>query len=223
MRWNDECRSRIREAVARAENAGRGEIAVAVARSSADYAVYEWPLAVFTGMLWSMILLVFQNPLSTWIESRWWIDPARPFALVLIFSSFLVMAVAYALTNLAIVDRMIVPRKVMSARVHERALRQFMESGVASTRERTGILIFVSLLDRRVVLLADRGINEKLPEGSWHSIVKRLTEAIRHKQVLSGLCAAIDECGALLAEHFPAGEDNPDELTNEPTLPGARP
>jgi putative membrane protein len=222
MRWNDAIRERIRNTVADAERMGRGEIAVAVAKSSSDYAVYEWPAAVFSGLLWSMILLTFQGPLCAWIENHWWVDPARPFAMLLIFSTFLVMAIAYAKTNLPFVDRRIVPRKFMAARVHERALRQFMESGVANTRERTGILIFVSLLERRVELIADRGISEKIAQSEWDGIVARLVESIRKHRPDEGLCRAIAECGDLLATHFPATDDNPDELTDQPVLPGDR-
>jgi putative membrane protein len=222
MRWTENDRERIKHAVGMAEAKGRGEIAVAVANSSSDYSLFEWPLAVGVALLWSIILLTVQNPVCAWIQNHWWIDPTRLFVLFTVFSTFLLMAVVYALTNLPIVDRMIIPRKVMAAKVHDNALKHFMSCGVMNTRERTGILLFVSLLERRVEIVVDRGINEKIEPGTWDAILNRLIASIKTKQPTDGLCSAINECGDLLAIHFPATDDNPDELTNEPILPGGK-
>lgn len=218
MHWSEEERQRIADAVAAAEAKGRGEIAVAVAPSSSDYAIYEWPAAVLFGFLWSMLLLTFQNPISSWIEAKWWIDPTRLFVLGVVLSSFLVISLVYALTNLNLFDRLLVPRKLRQQKVHERALRQFMESGVMQTRERTGILIFVSLLERRVVLLADRGINEKIDPTAWQAITDKLTGHLRRHQMVDGLCAAIAECGELLGQHFPQNGEDINELPDQPVL-----
>jgi putative membrane protein len=75
-------------------------------------------------------------------------------------------------------------------------------------------LIFISLLEREVEVLADRGINEKVPPGTWEDIVRLLTGELKAGHAGAGLCKAIQRCGDILAEHFPRPSDDTDELAN---------
>jgi len=79
----------------------------------------------------------------------------------------------------------------------------------------TGILIFASLLEHRVVVLADRGINEKVEAGTWNEIVNMITESLKSGDGCDGFCKAIDRCGVILAQHFPRSADDRDELPNK--------
>ena len=90
-----------------------------------------------------------------------------------------------------------------------------MESGVYNTKDRTGILIFISILERRVELLADSGINEKIPQGKWQNIVDNIIQGIKEKNVTAHLIESINDCGDLLAQHFPIQPDDVNELSDE--------
>jgi putative membrane protein len=90
----------------------------------------------------------------------------------------------------------------------------FLEQGVAHTRERTGILIYLSLLERQVVVLADRGIAARVDAGAWDEVVDLILSGIRAREAEQGLSRAVLRCGEILARHFPASADNPDELPN---------
>jgi len=87
---------------------------------------------------------------------------------------------------------------------------------VFRTAERTGILIFLSLFERRVVILADSGIHARVADGEWDAMVARIVEGIRRGDPGAALAAAIRDCGDLLVRHglrHPAGRGS--ELGDE--------
>ena len=131
------------------------------------------------------------------------------------FSTFLVMAIVYLLANIPFIDRLIVPKSVMRQKVNQRAERHFLESGVYDTKDRTGILIFISYLERRVELLADKGISEKIPQEKWDAIVGHIIDGIKSNQLVKHLSGSIRECGNLLAEQFPIQPDDENELKDD--------
>jgi putative membrane protein len=82
-----------------------------------------------------------------------------------------------------------------------------------NTKDRTGILILVSILERRVHVLADKGLNDRVPPGTWDGLVNGILVGIRTGQATDAICEAIAKCGVLLAQVSPAGSgDNPNEL-----------
>jgi putative membrane protein len=97
-----------------------------------------------------------------------------------------------------------------------RAERAFCEQGLHKTREGTGILILLSLLERRAQILADQAINTRVPPGTWDSLMQDLVQGIQAGRHTEALCHVVTRCGDLLAAHFPAREgDNPNELPDE--------
>ena len=76
------------------------------------------------------------------------------------------------------------------------------------------MLVLISVFERRVWVLADEGINAKVPEGQWESIVKIITDGIKQKRPAEAICAAVEKIGDLLKVHFPIKPDDIDELKN---------
>jgi putative membrane protein len=72
----------------------------------------------------------------------------------------------------------------------------------------------ISLLEHRVQVLADRGINQKVAPGTWNEIVGIITAGIKSGQACDAFCKAIERCGEILAAHFPRQTDDRDELPN---------
>jgi Predicted membrane protein len=104
----------------------------------------------------------------------------------------------------------------MAMKVRLRAERAFYEEGLHKTKEGTGILIFLSLLERRVEILADQAIDARVPPGTWDTLVRDLVQGIRADRQTAAFCDVIRRCGDLLAIHFPThGGDNPNELPDE--------
>lgn len=100
----------------------------------------------------------------------------------------------------------------------QRAADLFGRLGVWDTEENCGILIYVQLVDRRVEILADRGIAAKVPQAEWDAICRNMEAAFTAGDYRGGALAAIRRAGELLSAHFPAGANNPDELPNQPLV-----
>ena len=99
-----------------------------------------------------------------------------------------------------------------------RALELFALLGIWDTDENTGVLIYVQLVDRRIEIVADRGIAKLIVQRQWDAICRRMEESFKNGRFEEGAITAINEVTALLARHFPAGERNPDELPDRPVL-----
>ncbi len=204
----------IAAAVKAAESNTSGEIATAFIKESDNYAVYELIFAVFCGFFYFVIAMFFSDSVEQTIRSMTW-DYSPQYLLSFYgFSTFLVIGIFYLLANLSFIDRLVVPRKVMQRKVSQRAVRHFMESGVYNTKDRTGILIFISNLEHRVELLADTGINEKIPQQKWDSIVAHIVAGVKTGNLTKHLTEAITQCGELLAEHYPIQQDDENELND---------
>jgi putative membrane protein len=111
---------------------------------------------------------------------------------------------------------LVAPNPLFAERVHRAASLAFHEAGLVETRERTGILIFVSLLERRVQVMADRGIHQRVDDGTWDGVVERIVAGIRAGRADEGLIAGIRLCGEILARHFPPRPDDVNELPDRP-------
>ncbi len=99
-----------------------------------------------------------------------------------------------------------------------RAAALFNDYQVDRTREASGILIYVQLLDRQIEILADSGINAKVEPNQWITICQQIETAFAAGSYQKGLLDAIDQMTQLLTAHFPADADNPNELPNQPKL-----
>ena len=212
---NKEDVKNIGKAVEIAEKNTSGEIATAFINESNDYAKYELFFAFIAGFVYFAVLLMFSGKIESLIQNLFWNYSSNYLVSFYGFSTFIVISIFYFIANISHIDRLIVSKKVMEKKVKNRAIRHFMESGVYKTRDRTGILIFISFLERRIELIADSGINEKIDQSKWNDIVTHIIDGIKDKKLANNLIEAIDECGKLLSKYFPIKEDDENELANE--------
>ncbi len=192
-------RARIEAAVREAERATRGEIVVAVVRACDEYAGVGWRLGVFAAALVFAAVHAFAAPLP------WW---------GLLAAQAAAVGASLALVRVDAVRRALVSDALADERVRARAQRSFAENGLARTQGRTGVLIFVALLEHRVVVLGDEGIDRVLdPAESWQQVVDLAVAGLRGGRAAEGIEAAVRRAGEILAHHVPADiERNPDEL-----------
>lgn len=99
-----------------------------------------------------------------------------------------------------------------------RAVDLFSAQRVWDTAENSGILIYVQLVDRRVEILADRGIAARVAQDQWEAICREMEANFRRGAWRRGALQAVRQAGELLAVHFPAGEHNPNELPDQPLV-----
>jgi uncharacterized membrane protein len=99
-----------------------------------------------------------------------------------------------------------------------RAVELFAQQRVWDTEENSGILIYVQLVDRKVEILADRGIAARVPQAEWDAICRAMEVSFRRGEWRAGALQAVRRAGELLSSHFPAGASNPNELPNQPLV-----
>lgn len=100
----------------------------------------------------------------------------------------------------------------------ERALQLFSTLRVWDTAQNSGVLVYLQLVDRRIEIVADRGINGQVEQGEWDAICRRMEAAFQAGDFEAGCLAAIEDITRLLSRHFPPGADNPDELPDRPVI-----
>ena len=100
----------------------------------------------------------------------------------------------------------------------ERGIEVFSELRIWDTEQNCGVLVFLLLADRDVEIVADRGINSHVESGEWQRICARMEEDFREDRFEEGVITGIREIGALLERHFPIGENDANELSNQPVI-----
>lgn len=114
------------------------------------------------------------------------------------------------------IKRFFIGRGALKSRVHNRAMRAFVEENVVDTQERIGILLFVSFFEHRIEVIADKGINSVVPEDTWREVVTLIKEGVKSNNVGGGIVNAIKLCGELLQQNaFEIRSDDQNELSNE--------
>jgi uncharacterized membrane protein len=98
------------------------------------------------------------------------------------------------------------------ADVQATAREQFEKLGMTATRERNGVLIFVAPRSRVFAILGDAAIHAECGDGFWSELATTMSAAFKQGQLTEGLVQTITRAGDLLAEHFPRGEDDRNEL-----------
>lgn len=99
-----------------------------------------------------------------------------------------------------------------------RAIDLFSQLRVWDTADNSGVLIYLQLVDRRVEIVADRGIDAKVGQAFWNAVCRRMEQAFRAGDFEGGALAALGEITAELVRHFPASGDNPNELPDAPVV-----
>ena len=192
-------KARIAEAIGTAELKTAGEIFCVIAHSSSSYRLV--PVA------WAS-LIALAMPLPLIYLTNW---PAGRIYLL----QLLGFIVSGTILSLPAFRFRIVPKRAMHDRAHVEAIRQFLAQGIHLTEHRTGVLIFVSVGEHHAEIVADFGINAKVAPEVWQDAVNATVEAIKHGHPADGLIAAVERCGTVLAEHFPPGTINRDELPSK--------
>lgn len=206
---------KVKEAVRQAESKTSGEIVTAIINESSDYAFYELLASIVAGAVYYLICLFFYSDITRWLKGLFW-SYTDIFPILFIGSTTaLIIGLFYLAANIEGVDRFIVPSPIISKKVNRRAMLFFGESGLFDTKDRTGVLIFISLREKRVELLADKGINSKVAENAWSGVVEKLTGRLKENNMVEGLVEAVSECGEMLIEHFPIEPDDENELSDD--------
>ena len=180
----------VKQSVAAAEGETSGEIVPFVVDASDAYEGALWKGTALGALGAALIAAVVHAVAGLWGAGALWIGlPAAAGGAL----GFLLAAFVPA------VKRALVPADVLTRRVRRRAAVAFLDEEVFNTEDRTGILIFLSLFERRVVVLGDAGINSKVGEEEWAAITDAIAAGIHAGRPGEALVEGIGACGRLLA------------------------
>jgi putative membrane protein len=222
--FTDTEKEKIRHAVKNAEGSTSGEIATMVVDRSDSYREAEILgavllagfLALFIEVMLELMLLIIGN--SDWNAigsgsaymllqgvSLWTFIP-------LVFLLF--FPCRYFFRRFPTLKLSFAGRHRVEEAVRERAVRAFFEKELYRTREENGVLIFISILEHKVWILGDRGIDHKIPQSLWRDLAAELSAGLHEKRACEALCHVIERVGRELAVHFPRRADDINELSD---------
>jgi putative membrane protein len=189
-------RERISAAIRAAEAKTSGEIVCVLARVSADAVTLPILIAAALALALPWLLVATTEMTVTRI-------------LLLQIAVFVVLAAVLCLPPVRVA---LLPRAARRAVAYRMAREQFVSRGLARKKDRTGVLIFVSLAERYARIIADEGIASRVPQSEWQGAVDTLTGHMHDGRIAEGFISAIDQCSRALAAHLPRTEASRDEL-----------
>jgi putative membrane protein len=190
----------VEAAIAQAEKRTSGEIVPIIIKSSSttDHVSIIVVLITFACLLLTDPIQFTELTVSTWLIQTGYAG--------------LAILLSGVMARSQMVQRALVSPSDRNEQVYLRAKVEFFQAGLNITQGQTGILIFVSMLEKQVVVLADKAISDKLPESTWEDVVSLITTGIKNKSLQQGLCEGIRKCGDILEGHFPVADDDVNEV-----------
>ncbi len=224
--FNDEDKKKVESAIREAESGTSGEIVAMVVERSDSYRDVDVIISMIIASLISLYpaevafrvsadLLPKLLPAFSWSSAI--PDGARFFTGLF---AFILGTIILHIPFRAIISRMeslkgrFIPARRKDAEVSERAMKAFYDRNLNATRDATGVLFLVSLLERRVHVLADHGIYRKVTQQKLDSFAAGIANGMKEGRGADALSAAIREAGTELAKHFPRKSDDTNELSD---------
>jgi len=191
-------KERLRAAVHDVESRTIGEVVVMVVDTSDDYPEAEIIGGIFLSSLVSLILTFLFFHASVF----WFV----PISFALFFPAKLLLC------SLPHLKKLFLGADRKEEAVRTRAFIAFYEHGLDKTRQRTGVLFFLSLFEKKVHILADQGIYTKIGQETLDRYAGIVVEGIKKGVACNALCQAIQDTGQLLSTHFPTAAGDANEL-----------
>lgn len=195
----DSEKHRIAEAIKQAESRTSGEIVTVIAGASDGYAYIPMLWASCLALILPFPFLLLDLPL------------AYSHIYLLQLAVFIVLTLLFRWAPLKM---RLIPKTVKRRRAARLAREQFLAQGVHRTEARSGVLLFISVAEHYVEVLADSGINDKVDQDTWNGLIADFSAKVKQGQVAEGFIGAIGVCGKVLTEHFPRDPLDQDELPN---------
>lgn len=206
----------VTAAVAEAEKETSGEIVTIVTDLSDHYGDIglAWPTFIaFLALAVVALAPGFYLGLLHGIMGGWDVDYTPGEYLVIIFAFMgLKWLGTWLILKYMPLRLWLTPRHIKQRRVRNRAIALFKVGTESKTVGRTGVLLYLSMREHRAEIVADEGISSKVDAAVWGDAMVALLDKVKTGQPGEGMAEAVRQMGIVLAEHFPKGSENPNEL-----------
>ena len=198
----------VRAAVREAEDRTYGEFVPVFVKESDFYEEALWR-AGFVFAFIAGIMLIILNTVTDWLL---WIPCSFWLIIVLAFG----LGGAFLTMNIEALRRAFAGKRLVKERAYKKAQLMFFDLGIFNTRQRIGIMIFISFFERQVIVLADEGINAVIPQEEWNSVVKSITAELKENHKVKAVLAGIAACAKLVEESpIEILEDEENEIADD--------
>lgn len=204
--------SRIKTAVQEAEEKISGEIVPVIVERSGTYSSAHYKCAIILGLFVFTVIIILDRYVIADASYTLFYDPIFIFLWVVAggIVGSLIPSVSPA------IKRFFAGQRLLDLSTKLRAETAFLEEEVFNTKQRTGIMIFISFFEHEVIVMADKGISKLVDQKTWDKIVQDLITDIRRGKMVNGLETAIQACGnILLANGFHKSADDINELGDD--------
>ena len=230
--FNDNDINKIELTVKEVEKKTSGEIVVIVAQKSSNYSSTKNFIALIFTLLFSLATLYFipdivisvlkadnsfinglmRTPFGIKEELRFFLTFGVwifiPLQIIIYFKIKFLLKIFPWIVGLFLTEH------IKNTAVRKKALSSFYERGLHKTRDETGVLFLLSLLEKKVYILADKGIYEKISQETLDRYAKEISTGIKNKTSAESLINAIKDSGSILSKNFPIKPDDTNELSN---------
>lgn len=207
-RFSTEEFDRIKAAVKKAEDRISGEIVPVFVERSGFYTIANYRGGILLAAAAFLTIIIFDR----YVPALAIFDPL----LILLIVSTAGLIGGMLTHTLPFLKRSLISREHLDQATRKRAETAFLEEEVFNTRQRTGILIFISFFEHEVMVLADRGISKVVDQKEWDDMVQHIIEKIRQGRITEGIEDAIRRCGEILYEKgFLKSADDINELKDD--------
>lgn len=192
----------IKGLIDEAETKSTSELVPMIVKSSDVYPAAHFRAAIIVSFLFSLML--YMSPFHI-INPIWFLWVQVPGLLL-----------GYALGNIPFFTRLFITKKEIEYEVTQRAIEAFFEHGLHTTDNHNGVLIFISLMERKIKIITDVNVKKKIEQKIWDDIIHDFTDRVHEGQFIEALKQSISAASAVLERHFPATESSrKNELKNE--------
>jgi putative membrane protein len=207
-RFSPEDLERIKKAVRDAESKISGEIVPVFVEKSGFYTIATYRAALIGAAAVFLLIVIFDR----YVPALAVYDPMLIFSFVMV-GGFIGALMAHFINP---VKRLMLSQSYLDQATRNRAETAFLEEEVFNTRQRTGILIFISFFEHEVIVMADKGISKVVDQKEWDAVVRSIIEQIKKGKITDGIVSAISRCGDILLEKgFVITLDDVNELGDE--------
>ena len=219
LRLSDEDHQKVSTAIAAAEAHTNGEIlavATEVSDPYHDVALHWAMIPLFAVLAWAAWR---PTALACWYDllvGGWSSEPtmSQLLTLLMVFAA-LMFTVALFILKWRPLRLALTPGATKERRVRRRAITIFKAAAERRTVGRTGILIYLSMAERRAEIIGDEAIVKVTDESTWGEAMASLIADVREGRPGDGIVAAIQQVGAVLAEHFPRSSTDTNEIPDK--------
>lgn len=212
QKFSDADLQRIKSAVKYAEGNISGEIVPVIVERSGSYTTATYKGSLILGLIGFVIMIVLDRYVLADASNTLYYDPVFIFFVVVVSG-----VLGGLIPNVSDkIKRILVGQRLLDEKTRQRAENVFLEEEIFNTRHRTGIMIFISLFEHEVIVMADRGISKVVDQKEWDKIVSDLIGHIREGRMVEGIEAGIRRCGEILLEKgFHKTSDDINELRDD--------